>query len=334
MTDVLMPFRNLKIALIADELTRSCLKPECKLLQITPLNYKLALKFWRPDLLFVESAWQGRRNAWKFKIAAYPDYPQRSNAALRKVVDYARELDIPCVFWNKEDCIHFERFIDSAALFDFIFTVDVNCVERYRQRIDRDVVVTPLPFAIQPKIHHPGSEGYKYRRACFMGSYSRHIHTRRRQWQDMLFNAASEIGLTVFDRNSDRKSINYRYPPLPGLEVRKAVSHEQTAQVYRDYMVCLNVNTMEDSPTMFSRRLIEIIGCGGLAVTTPALAVDTYFRDYCHVVACEGEARELFKALKEGWRPQEHAMTRAGADYVLRTHTWAHRLDTILDVVK
>jgi hypothetical protein len=99
-------FRNLKIALVSDELTRSSLASECQTRNLSPLNYKLLLKLWKPDMLFVESAWQGARNAWKFKIAAYPDRPERTNMALRKVADYSRQLGIPCFIWNKEDGVN------------------------------------------------------------------------------------------------------------------------------------------------------------------------------------------------------------------------------------
>lgn len=326
-------FRHWKVALIADELTRSCLAFECQIRDLTPLNYKFFLKFWKPDLLLVESAWQGRGNAWKYKIASYPDRPERTNDALRKVVTYARNLGIPCMFWNKEDGVHFDRFISSAALFDYIFTVDENCVPRYRAVVDPHVPVTPLMFAVQPAIHSPSRKGYVHPRACFVGSYSWHIHDRRRKWQEILFAASSEMGVTVFDRNSGRRSPNYRYPDYTWMEIRPSVHHARTAQIYRDYMISLNVNTVEDSGTMFSRRLIEIIGCGGLAVTTPALSVSRYFKDYCHVVSCEGEARELFRRLKSGLTHRDREMTAAGAEFIIKEHTWAHRLEEIHKVI-
>jgi len=326
-------FRNWKVALIADELTRSSLGFECQIRDLTPLNYKLFLKFWKPDLLFVESAWQGLGNAWKYKIASYPDRRERTNHALRKVVAYARDLGIPCVFWNKEDGVHFDRFISSAALFDYVFTVDENCVPRYRAVVGPHVPVAPLMFAVQPAIHFPSHKGYVHHRACFVGSYSLHIHDRRRKWQEILFAASSDVGVTVFDRNSGRRSPNYRYPDLPWLEVRPSVRHTRTAEIYRDYMISLNVNTVEDSGTMFSRRLIEILACGGLAVTAPALSVARYFKDYCHVVSCEDDARDLFGRLKDGLPTRDRQMTAAGAAYVLKEHTWAHRLEEIQNVI-
>lgn len=326
-------FRNLKVALVSDELTRACLAHECQVRDLTPLNYKLLLKFWRPDVLFVESAWHGPGNVWKFKIAAYPDHPERNNQALRRVVAYARDLGVPCVFWNKEDGVHFDRFIDSASVFDTIFTVDEKCVPRYRAVVDPNVKVEPLMFAVQPVIHSPHFRGPVHRKACFVGSYSHHIHDRRRVWQDMMFRAAGTMGVTVFDRNSSRRSTNYRYPTMHGLEVRTSVPHEDTAQIYRDYLVSLNVNTVEDSGTMFSRRLIEILACGGLAVTNPAVSVDRYFGDYCEVVRSQDECQELFDRLREGLSRADKEKVRAGAEYVLQEHTWAHRLEEVLRVI-
>lgn len=326
-------FARLKVAVVSDELTRATLAHECSVRDLTPLNYKVLLRFWRPDLVFVESAWHGPRKAWKFKIAAYPDYPERNNAPLRRVIGHARDLGIPCVFWNKEDGVHFDRFIESACLFDTVFTVDENCIPEYRQRMGPDAKIRPLMFAVQPAIHHPNERGPIHQGACFVGSYSHHIHDTRRAWQDMMFAAASDFGVAVFDRNSSRKSSNYRYPQTPWLEVHESVPHEGTAAIYRDYMVSLNVNTVQDSGTMFSRRLVEILACGGVAVTNPSTSVDRYFRDYCDVVHDEAECRAVFDRLRNGLTKADRERALAGADYVLREHTWSHRLAEVVEAV-
>ncbi len=189
-----VPYKNPIGALIVDALTQEGLGRECTTVNITPWNHRKIFTRYRPHLLFVESAWQGHRNRWKYKIAAYPDYPSRNNLTLARVVDYARDLGIPTVFWNKEDSVHFDRFIDSARLFDHIFTVDANCVDRYRAILGPQASVHVLPFAVQPAIHSFTGFAFRRHRANFVGSYSHHIHDRRRQWQDMLFHAASGLG--------------------------------------------------------------------------------------------------------------------------------------------
>lgn len=327
--------KKITIALIADDLTSKCLQYEADIYYITPLNYKFILHFFKPDFLFVESAWQGKRGAWKFKIASYPEHPKRNNLGLQKVVSYCKKLNIPTVFWNKEDGVHFDRFIESAKLFDHIFTVDENCIPKYHAVVDEGVTVNTLMFAVQPKIHYFSGFNFKYKKANFVGSYSHHVHDRRRAWQDLLFHSTSRtgLGLSVYDRNSSRKSSNYRYPKSFGADVNSAVKYAETAQIYKDYLVSLNVNTVEDSTTMFSRRLVEIIGCGGIAVSNPSPAVEKYFKEYCYVVHNESEAIELFNRLKHGLSEEDMQRARAGAEYVAKEHTWRHRINEIYNVI-
>lgn len=327
--------KKLRIALVADDLTRQCLELEGDVRNLTPLNYRWVLGRWKPDFLLVESVWEGFKGAWKFKVAAYPDHPKRSNRTLKALVAAARHRGIPTVFWNKEDGVHFDRFSQSAILFDHIFTVDENCIPRYAQIAEPGTTINSLMFAVQSAWHNFTGFNFRYNSANFVGSYSHHIHSARRQWQNILFDAAGQsgLGLTVFDRNSHRKSENYRYPGYPQMEVKPAVRYADTATIYKTYLASLNVNTIEDSPTMFSRRLIEIVACGGIAVTTPSLAVSNHFQGYCHVVSNMEEACELFDRLRHGPSPHDLQMAEAGAQFVLGQHTWAHRLDEIVQAI-
>lgn len=328
----------MKIAIIADQITTTTIGYEnnCSCYNVTPLNYKFVFKIFKPDILFVESAWQGYHNSWKFKIASYPDHPKRSNAKLIKVVDYAKKCRIATVFWNKEDGVHFDRFIDSAKHFEHIFTVDENCIPKYRARVSAKTNVNTMMFAVQPKIHYFKGFDFKYKRANFAGSYSHHIHSKRREIQDVMFESVCSqgLGLTVFDRNSDRNSENYRYPELENMTVEKAISHSQTAQIYRDYMLSLNVNTIEDSPTMFSRRLIEILACGGVAVTNNTVAVEKMFAKYCHIIETKKQMDVLVQRInRNGLSEDDLSMARAGSEYVLANFTWTKNLEMIKQVV-
>lgn len=326
--------RKPKIALISDELTRTCLHHDSEFNDITPLNYRFYFKFGKPDFLLVESSWSGYKNKWKYKIAAYDIEFKRNNNSLLKLLDFAKNKGIPTVFWNKEDGVHFDRFIDSARHFDHIFTVDENCISRYREIVPASTSVNVLMFPVQPRYHFFQGFNFKDNCANFIGSYSHHIHDERRRRQDFLLKAASDtLGLRVYDRNSKRSSANYRYPNLKNMEIYSAVSNDKTAEIYRKHLVSLNVNTVDDSPTMYSRRLIEIIACGGIAVTTPAQSVDMFFNDYCHVVDDYDHAYELLSRLKSGPSSVDLERARAGAEYVATHHTWKHRLDQISDVL-
>lgn len=321
------PFARLKVALIADDLTQTCLQPECRVMPVTPWNAGLVLRLWRPDLLLVEATWRGWLASWRYRMAAYPEHPERNNRRLQRVVALAQRMGIKTVFWNREDGVHFDRFIETARHFDFVFTVDETKVPRYRAVCGPTVPVRPLMFAAQPAIHFPKPAPQR-RRAAFVGSYSTRIHPRRRAWQDAVFEAAAEIGLTVYDRNWKRRGAHYRFPRRPWIEVRKGVPHRKTAEIYRGHLVNINVNTIEDSETAFSRRLVEILACGGFVVSNPTPAVARHFSEYCSVVRDGEEARALFRRVaRDGLSPRQQEMARAGAEHVLKHHTWCHRLE-------
>ena len=330
-----MSIKKLRVAVIADELTTACLSRECDVISMTPLDYWWVIRFWKPDLVFVESAWRGAWRSWAYKIATRPDSDVVNGSALRRVVELAREREVPCICWNKEDSVHYKRFSKSAALFDYVFTVDENCLESYQRLLPRGSYVGVLPFPVQKDVHYFRGAHFKIRGANFVGSYSHHVHDRRRAWQNLMFSACSnaELPLTVYDRNSRRLSGKYRFPKDEGTTVKPAVSHEATAQIYRDYFVSLNVNTIEDSASMYSRRLVEILACGGIAVTNPTLAVETHFLEYCHVVHDLDQAAQLLSRLRNGPGKNDLEMAKAGADYVSRTHTWTQRLEEIRGIV-
>lgn len=325
-----------KLAVICDELTASCLHYEknINIFNVNLINYWFVFKFYKPDFLLVESAWNGNGGGWKYKIASYPDVPKRSNKDLKKVVECARDFGIPCVFWNKEDGVHFDRFIASASLFDTVFTVDENCIPKYREVLGVNANIDVLPFPVQPAIHNLSKEQVQPKEStCFVGSYSHHVHDQRRVWQDMMFAAAQPYGLTVYDRNSERKSKNYRYPNWPWIEVNSSVSNSETADIYRKYLVQFNVNTVTDSPTMYSRRLVEALACGSIVVTNPALSVERYFSDYCEIVHSREECDDVLERIFRGGGKLERERARAGADYVLREHTWEKRLLQIAQTI-
>lgn len=327
---------NVKIATISDELTTIFLDStnDTKVKKLTTHNWSWLFKVSKPDFILVESAWRGYKDKWRYKIANYPDYPERNNVELRKLLEMADKYDIPAVFWNKEDGAHFNRFIDSASLFKYILTVDENCVERYQAILGNHVKVGVLPFAVQPKIHHPTDLPPRYHESLFVGSYSHHIHDARRLWQDMAFTAASPYGLTIVDRNSDRKSEVYRYPDLPNMTIKPAVPYDQTGALFRQYSHCLNVNTVTDSPSMFSRRLIEILACGRLAVTNPSLSVSTRFEGMCEIIESREHADELFAQLATGYTKQQTEMMRYASDHVLQNYNYDKWLQQIVAFIE
>ena len=335
MKNLFTSFNNIKIALISDELTSLALSGDSvKVFQVRDKHWFQLFKIFKPDFILVESVWRGYKEAWRYKVASYTDYPERHNDDLQRLLEMADKYNVPAVFWNKEDGAHFNRFINTASLFKYILTVDSNCVERYQAILGDKVKVGVLPFAVQPKFHYPATSPPRYRKSLFIGSYSKHIHNARQQWQDMAFSAASPYGLDIIDRNSDRNPDVYRYPDLPDTTVFPNVPYNKTGDIYRQYSHCINVNTVTDSPSMFSRRLIEIMACGRLAVSNPSVSVSTRFEGMCEVIESREQADELFAQLSKGYTKQQIEMMRYASAHVLDNYNYNQWLQHIVDFIE
>ncbi|MDL2279898.1 glycosyltransferase, partial [Desulfovibrio sp. OttesenSCG-928-G11] len=160
--------------------------------------------------------------------------------------------------------------------------------------------------------------------------------SKRRNFLDMLFRAArgTEMRINAFDRNYNRFSrfFAFRFPNTPELIVHPQVSYPETAHIYKTHAVSINVNSVVDSETMCSRRLLEILACGGIVLTNASLCVTKHFKEFCHVVSTEDEARAFFLRMKSGPSIQDREKAEAGAQHVRSAHTWQHRMQTICAV--
>ncbi len=108
---------------------------------------------WTPrrlDLLFVESAWHGNGDAWQYHLTG----TSAPRPAIVELVQWCRDHGVPTVFWNKEDPVHYADFLDTARLFDHVWTTDSDRVPDYHRDLGHDRVGV-LPFAAQQSLHNP-----------------------------------------------------------------------------------------------------------------------------------------------------------------------------------
>jgi len=101
---------------------------------------------------------------------------------------------------------------------------------------------------------------------------------------------------------------------------------------YKSHLLFVNVNSVIDSPTMFSRRVFELIACGTAVVTTESVGIAEMFGDIVPIVESEDEGRDVIGRLLT-----DHAhrgeLIRRGRRLVLSQHTYRERLATIARTV-
>src|SRR5699024_10706155 len=114
------PLSQIRLGVVADEFTTETLRHRVQLVPISRRDPLAALDKGL-DAVFVESAWEGNGGEWFHGVGYYGD---EQFAALNLLLHSSAESGIPRIFWNKEDPVHYRRFIPTAVHFDHIFTTD------------------------------------------------------------------------------------------------------------------------------------------------------------------------------------------------------------------
>lgn len=323
------PDSSITVASILDPFSQTAFSFEWNNLAVHPTSWKTQLEKNRPDLLFVESAWEGNSGAWRYQLTG----SLAPRVEISSLVEWCKDNGVPTVFWNKEDPPHFEDFLKSAKLFDVVFTSDVNCVPRYKEALGHDRIHV-LPFAAQPRMHNParpiGVE--RDRSVAFGGMYFRHKYPERRQQMDYLLPAAQKFGLDIFSRQLGADA-NYQFPEAFDKNVVGSLPYEQMLSAYHAYKVFLNVNSVVDSPSMCARRIFEITACGASVVSPPSPAIERFFPDRSILTASdEQETHAHLRALLRSESYRQRLVHRAQRE-IWTKHTYAARVDQILDSI-
>lgn len=325
--------RNLVVAAVMDEMSAACFDPECRLVQVTAEDWRAQLAAERPDLLLVESAWNGNSGGWQYRIASYPHPDYAGLPQLRELVTWASDRGIPTVFWNKEDPVHFDRFKAAAALFDVVLTTDANCIERYRALPGaRAQVVEALPFAAQPRLHNPITpDEPRLDAPCFAGTFYRDRHVDRQAQLEWLLDAGKPHGLVIYDRMHGSTSDAYGFPERFRENIAGQLPYDELVKVYKRHKVFLNVNSVTDSPTMCSRRVFELIACDTSVVSTDALSLRELLPGAVAIAADRTEAEAALAELL-GDETARAAKARTARRLVLRMHTYRERMRRIAEL--
>ncbi|GAB3595822.1 Putative glycosyltransferase EpsF [Corynebacterium faecale] len=260
------PVHGLKVGLISDEFTATTLAGTFDVEKLGRTTWRDQIQLTSFDLIFVESAWEGNDAEWHRGVGYYSD---EESADLRGVLSLAQEKGIPTVFWNKEDPVHFSRFAPNAVLFDHVATTDANMIEKYLNFPGSMLkTASALPFYAQPSIHNPLRVDREIRdTVSYAGTYYGKRYADRSKDLEKLLAAALPHGLEIYDRQADNPDSPYKFPAKYQRSVQGAIPYMEVVESYKTHLAHLNVNSVTNSPTMFSRRVIEIPASGGLVLS-------------------------------------------------------------------
>lgn len=312
---------KLKVALIADPFTHENFAGLTEIITIRPNNWRSILRIEQPDFLFVESAWTGNDGAWSNKIS-------KNIEELSTLINFCRETSIPTIFWNKEDPVHFHRFLPAAKLFDLVYTTCTESVENYHKAGISRVAV--LPFSVNLMTYNPiGSGRPRERQAVFAGSYYGSKYPERTADMERILDLTAQHGLRIFDRHAGSTSAEFAFPERYRSHIVGSASIHQLDAEYKRARLALNVNTVKNSRSMFARRVVEVAITGTPIVSNASPALSEMFGN-AMVASDDGDELriEIDRLFTDNayWQKRRRDVMRA----VLMSHTMQDRLDAIL----
>ncbi len=318
---------GLTVAVLLDPFSELAFRYEWRQVTFGPSDWREVLERTPPDLLFVESAWNGNDGRWRLHMTR----DDRPSDELRALLAWARERGVPSVFWNKEDPPNYARFIETARLFDRVLTVDADRIPAYVQDLGHDRVGL-LPFAAQPRIHNPVRRGTgRCYDVAFAGTYFADKHDERRAQMEYVLEPALEHGLHIYSRlqGGDER---YRFPARYTDSLVGSLPYEQMLAAYTSYKVFLNVNSVTGSPSMCSRRLFELSAAQTAVVSGPAASIQPFLGDALTVVTDAEQTRKALAVLVRQDEFRDRLALRAHRR-VFDEHLYSHRVDAVLRAV-
>ena len=311
---------HLKIATILDTFSYQVFDPEALLLQLTPQNFKEELQQFQPDFLFIESAWRGKDDLWTGKIKHCAD-------ELVQIINYCKQKQIPTVFWNKEDPYHFDDFLKTAALFDFVFTTDITCIPLYKEKLNHQNVFL-LPFSVQPKLHNPIETYERKHTFVFAGAYYSYYPERNAYFQKVVTILSTIAPIEIYDRHEGTADKRLKYPDIYRNFIKGKLAYEEIDKAYKGYSHAINLNSITTSPTMFSRRVLELMASNTLVISNYTVGIKTLLGELCISTNNMEKLLERISTLQNDTFLNQK-IRLAGLRKVLLEHTAKVRLDYI-----
>lgn len=315
---------KLRVAAIMDEFTCQCYAPECTLLELRPDVWQQQMEEFHPDVLFVESAWQGKDGAWKQKVSNFSEPVQR-------LLEWCRDAGIPSFLWNKEDPVHYSTFLPLARATDVVFTTDIDCIPLYKRDLGHDHVYL-LPFAAQPAIHNPVEKYERKHKFCFAGSYYLRYPERQRDFAMLMEALAKHSGIDIYDRNYDNPHPHYTFPDIYRPYIIGKLPYAEIDRAYKGYDFGINMNTGKQSQSMFARRVYEMAASNTVVVSNFSRGMRNFFGD---LVISGDDSREIDRRLRPVVEDKNlyRKLRLKALRHVLAQHTYRHRIEYIREKI-
>lgn len=314
--------KEIKVACILDEFSFINYAPECNLEYLRYETWHKQMMSFKPDIFFMETAWQGLELDWEGKIST-------SSKELMGIIHYCRSHNIPIVMWNKEDPVHTKKFLPIMKLGDFVFTTAAECIDFYKKELGHDRVGL-LHFAAQPKYHNPIETFERKDAIAFAGAFYPRFPQRNEFLWDFIQNVENNYKVEIYDRNYYVQGTANKFPDNWKKYIMGNLSFDQIAKGYKGYKYNISLNSVTESETMFSRRVFELMASNTLVLSNFSKGMNNLFGDLVLNAENGTNLSKLLLAQDEGaLKKRQLRALRC----VMSSHLYEDRFSTIIEAI-
>lgn len=316
---------NINIGIIADEFLFNSFKDIANFYYINRSNYKNT----DIDVFIIASAWRGLDNDWR-------GLGNPQNVELRheleNIISFYRSKGVKIVFYSKEDPTNYDNFVDIAKKCDYIFTTAIEKVEDYKKECNNEKVYV-LEFGVNPIYNNPiglNSPEKIKNGAIFAGSWYEKYSNRKKDTRKIFDGVINANGkLKVIDRNFNKNLINHRFPVEYLEYISPSIDHSTLQKVFKLYQWAINLNSIQNSQTMFANRIYELLAMGNLILSNYSIGINNQFPNIFTI-----QNSDEIKYIMNNYSEKDlYTLQMYGIRKVLRHHTTFHRVSYLLNKI-
>lgn len=316
---------NLNVGIIADEFLFNSFKNVVNLEYISFNNYKLK----NYDFVIFASTWRGIDNSWEG--CAHPSNKKRDY--MIELVKKFNDLNIPTIFYSKEDPVNYTLFKSLALHCKYIFTSALEVVDWYKEYTENENV-NVLQFGINPFIHNPVNTRTKFAEKfkdeiIFAGSWLSKYPVRMNETKK-LFDAIlkENAPLTIIDRNLKLEDPRYQFPSEYIKNLAPPLPHNDLMNLHKIIRWSINMNSVKYSQTMFANRVYELQAFGNILLSNYNTGINNTFPNV-RITNTGEDFRVIYNTSEKDIRELQAKSIRN----VFREHTTFHRVNQIASTI-
>ena len=226
-------------------------------------------------------------------------------------------------YWNK-------------ALVDKNFTNEkskkiFNIIKKCKELDHKNVFL--LPFGFNEFIFNPSNKKLKLDDIFFAGGYYNYNHQNREKQLKYILPLIKNFNGTIYDRHENLNNERYFFPKEYQKYIKPTIPFVEMANIYKNYKLALNVNTISDSSSMLSRRVFEILACGVPIVSSSSKALDHYFKNIVYQINNKNEGEKIIRRLITKNNHEYKNIAHIGYRECMRKHTMSSRVTLINKII-